>query len=43
MEYKVKFVGYGYIEAESEEEARLSFDPSSDYAYTENTEVEVVH
>ena len=43
MEYIVRFVGYGYIDAESEEEARLSFDPSSDCVYTENTEVEVVH
>ena len=43
MEYKVAFVGYGYIEAESEEEAILSFDPSSDCVYTENTKAEVVH
>ena len=43
MEYKVEFVGYGYIEAESEEEALLSFCPYDDGIETENTKAEVVH
>ena len=43
MEYKVKFVGYGYIEADSEEEALFSFCPYEDGVETENTYAEVVH
>lgn len=36
MQYKVKFVGYGYIEADCEEEALLSFCPYDDGIETEN-------
>lgn len=41
MEYRVKSVVYGYIEAESEEEALLNFDPTSDFDYSENIAAEL--
>ena len=41
MRYKVKFVGYGYIDADSAEEALFDFDPA-DFSEAENISAEEV-